>query len=41
MGKACIRFQNAADLPLDAIGELVAEIPAEKWIEIYESSRKK
>lgn len=41
MGKSCIHFQSAEDLPLDAIGELISAIPPEKWIEIYESSRKK
>jgi uncharacterized protein YdhG (YjbR/CyaY superfamily) len=39
MGKSCIRFQAADDLPLDAIGELVASVSPEKWIEIFEASR--
>jgi hypothetical protein len=41
MGKSCIHFKRAEDIPLDAIGELLSEITPEKWIEIYESSRKK
>ena len=41
MGKSCIHFQEAEDLPLEAIGDIVAAVPPEKWIEIYESSRKK
>jgi hypothetical protein len=41
MGKSCIHFKDPDDLPLDAIGELVSAIPPEKWIQIYESSRKK
>jgi uncharacterized protein YdhG (YjbR/CyaY superfamily) len=41
MGKACIHFRKAEDIPLDAIGQLLSEITPEKWIEIYESSRKK
>ena len=41
MGKACIHFKSADDIPLEAIGELLSEIPPRKWIEIYESSRKK
>jgi hypothetical protein len=41
MGKSCIHFQGADDLPLEAVGELISAIPPEKWIEIYESSRKK
>ena len=39
MGKSCVRFQKASDLPLGAIGEIVAAVPAERWIEIYEASR--
>jgi hypothetical protein len=41
MGKSCIRFQSADDLALDVIGGIIGSIPVEKWIEIYESSRKK
>src|SRR5215831_2036572 len=36
MGKSCIHFQSPDDLPLDAIGKLIAAIPSEKWIEMYE-----
>ena len=41
MGKSCIRFKTADDLPLDAIGDIIASFPAEKWIEIYEASRRR
>src|SRR5690242_17941913 len=41
LGKSCIHFQNAADLPLDVIGELVASVSAEKWISIFKESRRK
>lgn len=41
MGKSCIHFLTAADLPLDTIGELIASIPVDKWIAIFESSRDK
>jgi hypothetical protein len=41
MGKSCVHFQNANDLPLADIGKLIASIPAEKWISVYEASRKK
>jgi hypothetical protein len=41
MGKSCIRFQTADDLPLDAVGEIIGSVPSEKWIEIFEASRKK
>src|SRR5436190_3210942 len=37
MGKACIRFRSAEDLPLDAIGELVAAVPVDEWIAITEA----
>jgi len=41
MGKSCIHFQSADDLPLDVIGELIASIPVDQWIAIFEASRKK
>jgi len=41
MGKSCIRFRCADDLPLDAIGNLVAALPMERWIEIAKSVRRK
>jgi hypothetical protein len=40
MGKSCIRFQSEKDLALDVVGELIGSISSEKWIEIYEASRK-
>ena len=41
MGKACIHFHSADDLPLDLIGEVIAAIPMERWIAIarHASSR--
>jgi hypothetical protein len=39
MGKSCVHFQQAADLPLAEIGKLIAAISPEKWIEVYEQSR--
>ena len=41
MGKACIRFKNLEDLPLDAIAQMVAAIPPEKYIAGYEAIKKK
>jgi len=41
MGKSCVRFKSPDDLPLDVVGELIASVPVEKWIEIYERSRKR
>ena len=39
MGKSCIRFRRAEDLPLEAIGELVSKWPLEHYIEAYEAAR--
>ena len=41
MGKSCIHFQSADDLPLPAIGKLVASTPAEAWIATAKAARKK
>jgi hypothetical protein len=41
MGKSCLHFQRADDVPLDAIGKLVAAISSEKWVAIYQESRAK
>jgi hypothetical protein len=40
MGKSCVRFKTPDDLPLDVIGDLVSRVPMEKWISLYEQSRK-
>jgi hypothetical protein len=39
MGKCCVHFESPDDLPLAAIGKLIAAISSEKWIEMYEESR--
>jgi uncharacterized protein DUF1801 len=41
IGKACLRFKTVDDLPLDVIGEAIAKIPPEKYIQIYEAAHKK
>jgi len=41
MGKSCLHFKKADDLPLDAIGEIIASTPPEKMIEAYEADRGK
>lgn len=41
MGKSCLHFRRADDLPLDAIGKLIASTPPEKMIAIYEKARPK
>jgi hypothetical protein len=38
-GKSCLRFRTAEDLPLDAIGELIAATSVEQHIAAYESAR--
>lgn len=40
MGKGCVRFKKTDDLPYDLIGELVAKITPQQWIEIYEENLK-
>jgi uncharacterized protein YdhG (YjbR/CyaY superfamily) len=39
MGKSCIRFKRLEDLPLDALGEIIAATPPEVFIAHYESAR--
>ncbi|HWE00898.1 MAG TPA: DUF1801 domain-containing protein [Tepidisphaeraceae bacterium] len=38
MGKACVRFKNLDDVPLDVVGEAIKRIPAKMWIDVYTSS---
>lgn len=39
MGKSCVRFKKLEDLPLEVIGEAIARIPPEEFVERYEASR--
>ena len=41
MGKSCLRFTSFEDLPHEALGELIAEMPPAKFIQAYEKSRAK
>jgi hypothetical protein len=41
MGKACIHFQRADDLALDVIGDIVAAVPVEKWVELAKAARRR
>ncbi len=41
MGKSCIRFKNINHIPYTLIGELVAKMTAEQWINMYEQAWKK
>lgn len=40
MGKSCIRFKKAHDLPLDVIGQAIARTSVQEFIATYEASRK-
>lgn len=39
MGKSCVRFKSLDDLPLPAIGELVASTTPEQFVAQYEAAR--
>ena len=41
MGKSCIRFKKIDAIPYDLIGELLAKISVENWIEMYEKVLKR
>ncbi len=40
MGKSCIRYKKAEDIPYKLIGELAAKTTVEEWIEKYETELK-
>jgi hypothetical protein len=40
MGKSCIRFKKLTDLNLPLIGEALRRMPAQRYIDIYQSLRK-
>jgi uncharacterized protein DUF1801 len=39
MGKSCVRFRSLDDLPLDVIGETVAKVPLDRFVERYQATR--
>lgn len=39
MGKSCLRFKRLEDIPLDAIGKIVASTPVKRYVALYEKSR--
>lgn len=41
MGKSCIRFKKAEDIPYELIAELSKKMTPDDWIGIYESQYKK
>lgn len=41
MGKSCVRFRSVDQLPLDAIGRIIAAVPPDQYIAAYERSRRR
>ena len=41
MGKSCLRFKKAEDVPLKLIGELATKLNPAQWIDLYESKLKR
>ena len=41
VGKACVRFKSLEDLPIDLVGEVISLTPVDRFIEVYEASRKR
>jgi hypothetical protein len=39
MGKSCIRFKKLEDLPLPAIGKVIAGVPVDEFIKRYEAAK--
>lgn len=39
MGKSCVRFKRLEDLPAEAIGDIIAAVPADAFIAQYERAR--
>jgi len=37
MGKCCVRFRTADDLPLPAIEKFIAAVPVERYVKLYET----
>ncbi|MFD1294342.1 DUF1801 domain-containing protein [Lutibacter holmesii] len=41
MGKSCIRFKKAEEIPFALIGELMQKMTVTEWVELYEKNTKK
>lgn len=41
MGKSCIRFKKADDIPLELIGALMRKMTVAQWINTYETAFRK
>lgn len=40
MGKSCVRFRRIDDLPVELIGDTIAAIDVDTFIDVYEASRR-
>ncbi len=38
IGKSCLRFRKAGDVPIPLIGELARQMTPQQWIDIYEQA---
>ena len=41
IGKSCVRFKKADQIPYDLVGELVSKMSVDEWINIYELNLKR
>jgi hypothetical protein len=41
MGGSCVHFKTLDDLPLDVIGDAIARVSVDKFVEAYQQSRTK
>lgn len=41
MGKSCLRFKKAEDIPFKLIGELASKMTPKDWIKLYEKKLKR
>lgn len=41
MGGSCVHFKKLDDLPLDVVGDTIARVAVDQYVERYESSRSK
>lgn len=39
MGKSCVRFRTLDDLPLELVGEAIAECPVATFVALYKAAR--
>ncbi|MFN0037479.1 MAG: DUF1801 domain-containing protein [Saprospiraceae bacterium] len=41
MGKSCVRFKKAGDIPYALIGQLMQKMSVDEWVEVYETELKR